>query len=290
MRFFKLPRAPFKIDRALISLSPRPDWVKLQIPDYPKIVKKPMDLGTMRAKLESGEYASADRFHADFKQIIKNCCDYNPKGTAVYDAGQALQRIFDEKWRGLPPLHPTVESEDDEDEDLEDDDEVERARKYNPRASSARGKPDADPRLTGKLREMQEQMAALQAQMQEIQGTPSVVKKPKFERAPPPPPPPKKRKAPVEREPSISAPLPSTSKPKKERAPPPPPPPPKKKAINRKTAVIPDDDVLSFDQKKELSEAIGTLDGGKLERVINIIHEGVPEIRDVRFFSRTLRI
>lgn len=131
---------------------------------------------------------------------------------------------------------------------------------------------------------MQEQMAALQAQMQEMQGTPAVVKKPKIERAPPPPPAPKKRKAPpVEREPSISAPLPSTSKPKKERAPPPPPPPPKKKAINRKTATIPDDDVLSFDQKKELSEAIGTLDGNKLERVINIIHEGVPEIRDVCF-------
>ena len=128
---------------------------------------------------------------------------------------------------------------------------------------------------------MQEQMQVLQAQMEEMQGTPSVVKKPKM--APAPPPPPKKRKAPpVEREPSISAPLPSTSKPKKERAPPPPPPPPKKKAINRKTTVIPDDDVLSFDQKKELSEAIGTLDGSKLERVINIIHEGVPEIRDVR--------
>jgi len=38
--------------------------------------------------------------------------------------------------------------------------------------------------------------------------------------------------------------------------------------------------VLSFDQKKDLSDAIGQLDGQKLERVIQIIHEGVPEIRD----------
>jgi bromodomain-containing factor 1 len=30
-----------------------------------------------------------------------------------------------------------------------------------------------------------------------------------------------------------------------------------------------------------LSEAIGMLDGQKLERVIQIIHDGVPEIRDV---------
>ncbi len=41
-----------------------------------------------------------------------------------------------------------------------------------------------------------------------------------------------------------------------------------------------DDDVLSFEQKKELSETIATLEGTKLERVIQIIHEGVPEIRD----------
>jgi hypothetical protein len=42
-----------------------------------------------------------------------------------------------------------------------------------------------------------------------------------------------------------------------------------------------EDDALSFEQKKDLSEAITSLDGAKLEKVIQIIHEGVPEIRDV---------
>lgn len=56
---------------------------------------------------------------------------------------------------------------------------------------------------------------------------------------------------------------------------------PKKKSSKKST--IPDDDVLSFDQKKDLSETIQNLDGEKLERVITIIHEGVPEIRDVSF-------
>ena len=56
------------------------------------------------------------------------------------------------------------------------------------------------------------------------------------------------------------------------------------KKSGKKSAAIPgDDDVLTFEQKKDLSEAIQTLDGQKLERVIQIIHEGVPEIRDVRF-------
>lgn len=44
---------------------------------------------------------------------------------------------------------------------------------------------------------------------------------------------------------------------------------------------IADDDVLTFEQKKDLSESIGRLDGAKLEKVIQIIHEGVPEIKDV---------
>lgn len=54
------------------------------------------------------------------------------------------------------------------------------------------------------------------------------------------------------------------------------------KKSGKKSAAVPgDDDVLTFEQKKDLSEAIQTLDGQKLERVIQIIHEGVPEIRDV---------
>lgn len=83
------------------------------------------------------------------------------------------------------------------------------------------------------------------------------------------------------------------------KAPPPKPPKEKKRKINDLYApssskasksgikkkngkkAITDDDVLSFEQKKELSEAIAELDGTKLERVIQIIHEGVPEIRDV---------
>jgi prefoldin subunit 5 len=44
---------------------------------------------------------------------------------------------------------------------------------------------------------------------------------------------------------------------------------------------ITDDDILSFEQKKELSESISKLEGSKLEKVMQIIREGVPEFRDV---------
>jgi len=45
-----------------------------------------------------------------------------------------------------------------------------------------------------------------------------------------------------------------------------------------------DDEVLTFEQKKALSESIQTLDGAKLEKVLEIIDEVYPEIREVCTF------
>lgn len=101
------------------------DPIALGIPDYPKIVKKPMDLSTMRAKLDAGQYPTADKFRDDFKLMMANCFAYNSELSPVHKAGVDLQKLFEEKWRSLP--QPKVESEDEEEED-EDEDEDERAR------------------------------------------------------------------------------------------------------------------------------------------------------------------
>ncbi|KAI0005490.1 Bromodomain-containing protein [Russula compacta] len=209
------------------------DWVKLSIPDYPKIVKKPMDLGTMRSKLDSGAYPTAEKFRDDLKLIVGNCFLYNPSTTPVHQAGLELKKLFEEKWKGLPPLRP--ESEDEEEED-DTDSEDERA-------------------LT---------IAAMESQIETMRNSISVLKNQKEKKA-------KKSK---KKDASASTPATTSKAAKKETK-----APPKKKAASKKTQ-IPDDDVLSFEQKKDLSEAIQTLDGQKLERVIQIIHEGVPEIRD----------
>jgi hypothetical protein len=87
-----------------------------------------MDLSTMKKKLEGHEYSTAQKFYDDFKLMIRNCFLFNPAGTPVNQAGIELQRLFDEKWRGLPPLHEV--SDDDEEED-EYDSEEERARKFD---------------------------------------------------------------------------------------------------------------------------------------------------------------
>lgn len=101
------------------------DWVSLDIPTYPKVVKRPMDLSTMRKKLDNRDYPSAQKFYEDFKLMIRNCFLFNPAGTPVNQAGIELQRLFDDKWRGLPPLRDVSDDDDDDDDDTDED----RARK-----------------------------------------------------------------------------------------------------------------------------------------------------------------
>ncbi|PPQ76174.1 hypothetical protein CVT26_009351 [Gymnopilus dilepis] len=207
------------------------DWQKLDIPSYPKIIKKPMDLSTIRKKLDSGEYDTAQNFYDDFKLMIRNCFTFNPPGTPVNLAGQELQRLFDEKWKGLPPLQTPQDASEEEDE--EDDSEEERRRA---------------------IAEMESQIEAMKNNIENLKSAKTAKKEKKKE---------KKEKPPVA----------STSK-----APPKQPKTNSKKRPNKKN--VTDDDVLTFEQKKDLSESIGKLEGARLERVIQIIHEGVPEIRD----------
>ncbi|KAG7099447.1 hypothetical protein E1B28_001298 [Marasmius oreades] len=206
------------------------DWVKLEIPSYPKVIKKPMDMNTMRKKLEQHEYSNAQKFYNDFKLMIRNCFDFNPAGTPVNQAGQELQRLFDEKWKGLPPLPTHAASEDEEEEEEEtSQDERDRA-----------------------IAMMEQQIETINRNISALKGKTKEKKKEK-----------KKEKPPIA----------STSKAA--------PKPPKASSSKKKAKkAIADDDVLSFEQKKDLSEAIATLEGTKLEKVIQIIHEGVPEIRD----------
>jgi bromodomain-containing factor 1 len=79
-----------------------------------------MDLSTMRKKFDGGEYTTAKDFYNDFKLMVKNCFAFNPTGTPVQVAGAELQRLFEEKWKNLPPLHEISESDDEEDSEEEE--------------------------------------------------------------------------------------------------------------------------------------------------------------------------
>ena len=105
------------------------DPIKMGIPEYPKLIKKPMDLSTMKKKLDAGLYSTPDKFRDDFNLMIKNCFTFNPPGNPVHESGKSLQHLFEEKWKNMPVprLH---EPSDDEEEEEEDESDDERSREY----------------------------------------------------------------------------------------------------------------------------------------------------------------
>lgn len=71
---------------------------------YFDIIKSPMDLGTMDAKLKQGQYKNRFEFEADFKLMINNAKTYNMQGSFAYNEAIALDSFFDKSellaWSG----------------------------------------------------------------------------------------------------------------------------------------------------------------------------------------------
>lgn len=65
-----------------------------EFPEYYEQVKQPMDYGTMKTKLEKGEYRSAQAMQKDFILVMQNCLQFNsPNSDIVKEARkQALMR------------------------------------------------------------------------------------------------------------------------------------------------------------------------------------------------------
>jgi bromodomain-containing factor 1 len=78
------------------------DPVALNIPDYFKIIKKPMDLSTIQEKLKVNAYDSADEFEADIRLMFNNCYKFNPPNQPVHKMGKELEEVFDQKWAERP--------------------------------------------------------------------------------------------------------------------------------------------------------------------------------------------
>ncbi|KAJ5273390.1 hypothetical protein N7478_008515 [Penicillium angulare] len=107
------------------------DPVALNIPTYHNVIKKPMDLSTAQGKLKTGQYENAEEFAGDIRLMLKNCFKFNLPGDPTYAAGQALQDLFESKWKELDSYvnkhephqeHHTESSEDDSEEDAEESD------------------------------------------------------------------------------------------------------------------------------------------------------------------------
>jgi hypothetical protein len=78
------------------------DPVALNLPDYYKVIKNPMDMGTIKKKLEDFEYTCAKECIDDFNVMFSNCYLYNkPTDDVVYMA-KTLEKIFEQKLQAMP--------------------------------------------------------------------------------------------------------------------------------------------------------------------------------------------
>uniref|UniRef100_A0A914WHT4 Bromodomain-containing protein 2 n=1 Tax=Plectus sambesii TaxID=2011161 RepID=A0A914WHT4_9BILA len=74
----------------------------LKLQDYYEIIKNPMDLGTIKRKLDGRQYATPQELYDDVRLVCENCFKYNPPTDPVHQHGKTLLRFFEEKWRNMP--------------------------------------------------------------------------------------------------------------------------------------------------------------------------------------------
>jgi len=77
------------------------DPVELGLPDYFQVIKRPMDLGSIRKRLENGCYRSLEEFEADVHLTFDNAMLYNPEGSVVYNMADEMKVKFKSDYEAL---------------------------------------------------------------------------------------------------------------------------------------------------------------------------------------------
>ena len=76
------------------------DPVKLMIPDYPEIIKRPMDLGTIRKRLETNYYRDLGECANDIRLTFDNAMLYNPMSSDVHRCARHFKLNFEKNYKG----------------------------------------------------------------------------------------------------------------------------------------------------------------------------------------------
>ncbi|CAH1786181.1 unnamed protein product [Owenia fusiformis] len=271
------------------------DAEAMNLHDYYDIIKKPMDLNSVKSKMENRQYANAAQFAEDVRLIFSNCYRYNPAGSDVVNMAKKLQDVFEMKYAKLPdePLEPL---------ELGDESSSE--------SSSSEEEEDSEAEREEKLSELQKQLKEVQDQLGKLTQEHLQKVKEKSERAKI-----KKKKKKEKKEKKLemagtplNTPMPlstpiaevkptkSSSVKKQGKTPKTPSTGAKKPRVNsnkslkksKAGALVPtfdsdDEDSakpMTYDEKRQLSLDINKLPGDKLGRVVHIIQSREPSLRD----------
>ncbi|KAG8127274.1 hypothetical protein E2320_014200 [Naja naja] len=285
------------------------DASALGLHDYHEIIKHPMDLSSIKRKMENREYHDAQEFASDLRLMFSNCYKYNPPDHDVVAMARKLQDVFEFSYAKMPdPLtapqpgllmksstddSSSDEEEEDDDEEGGDDEEGDEDESSSESSSdSEEESSDSEEERANRLAELQEQLRAVHEQLAALsQGPVSKPKKKRDKKEKKKKKKSDKRKAKAGDEEGRTHPA-QLKKSKKaggggsssgnKNA----------KKAGPKAVVAPPVPVLfdseeeeeskpmSYDEKRQLSLDINKLPGEKLGRVVHIIQSREPSLRD----------
>ncbi|XP_067399241.1 bromodomain-containing protein 2-like isoform X2 [Emydura macquarii macquarii] len=175
------------------------DASALGLHDYHEIIKCPMDLSTIKRKMENRDYHDAQEFAADVRLMFSNCYKYNPPDHDVVAMARKLQDVFEFSYAKMPdePLdtnppsaglsgalskssseESSSDDDDDEDDDEDEDDDDEESSSES--SSESEESSDSEEERANRLAELQEQLRAVHEQLAALSQGP--VSKPKKKR------------------------------------------------------------------------------------------------------------
>ncbi|EME87789.1 uncharacterized protein MYCFIDRAFT_85828 [Pseudocercospora fijiensis CIRAD86] len=216
------------------------DPVALNIPQYRQIVKHPMDLSTMTQKLNQGQYGRAAEFKKDFELMVQNCLAFNPPGNAIRDLGISFQREFEDLWRTKEQWEKRRKAQSVRQASVSADEESAEEEEEEEDPATA------DPAAT--IAALQKQLADMQSALAGLGGGNQTK--------------PKKAKAPKASSKKGGAPAAKAAKP----------------AAAKSKAKKPKQ--VTYEEKQEISEAVGNMDAGQVEELTRIITSNCKKYAD----------
>ncbi|XP_028268977.1 bromodomain-containing protein 3-like isoform X3 [Parambassis ranga] len=267
------------------------DAEALELHDYHDIIKHPMDLSTVRKKMDKGEYSDPQSFATDVRLMFSNCYKYNPPDHEVVAMARKLQDVFEMRFAKIPDegLEASVPST----TPLVSKSTASSDSSNN---SSSDESSDSEEERATRLAELQEQLKAVHEQLAVLSQAPVSKPKKKKEKKD------KEKKKEKDKDKGNKSKMEEEKKPK--AAAQQPKPANQKKAPARKAnSTVPatrqpkkgsktgggsangDDGEesslpMTYDEKRQLSLDINRLPGEKLGRVVHIIQSREPSLRD----------
>ncbi|XP_023598425.1 bromodomain-containing protein 3 [Trichechus manatus latirostris] len=272
------------------------DAEALELHDYHDIIKHPMDLSTVKRKMDSREYPDAQGFAADIRLMFSNCYKYNPPDHEVVAMARKLQDVFEMRFAKMPdepvevpappaPAAPVVSKGAESCRSSEE-------------SSSDSGSSDSEEERATRLAELQEQLKAVHEQLAALSQAPVNKPKKKKEKKDK-----EKKKKDKDKEKEKEKHKAKSEEDKKAKT-----APPAKQAQQKKAPVKKANSTttanrqpkkggkqvsasydseeeeeglpMSYDEKRQLSLDINRLPGEKLGRVVHIIQSREPSLRD----------